>query len=191
MVKGYTNIHKKMEVIYRSFDKEFKSREEALAYEESVIQEKCKFKIGDIVFFLDRIECRLMKSVVNKIWLNEFDGELYAEVKEYDGALRVSDLYNQLPPLIYDLRQNLYEVTADADVASAAESSDDNKQTGLPGQPTGATGATVKTAGCSGQSDKTAVEKTAAVVETASDSTTASAAESNDKTSTDAINALF
>ena len=98
-----------MEVIYRSFDKEFKSREEALAYEESVIQEKCKYKIGDIVFFLDRIECRLMKSVVNKIWLNEFDGELYAEVKEYDGALRVSDLYNQLPPLIYDLRQNIFE----------------------------------------------------------------------------------
>lgn len=183
-----------MEVIYRSFDKEFKSREEALAYEQSVIREKCKYNIGDIVFFLDRIECRLMKSVVNKIWLNEFDGELYAEVKEYDGALRVSDLYNQLPPLIYDLRQNLYEVTADE--AATDDTGDDNKQTGHPKESTG--GPTVHTGGPSGQagkttgipveSDKTAVEKTAAVVETASDST---AVESNDKTSTDEENALF
>ena len=183
-----------MEVIYRSFDKEFKSREEALAYEESVIQEKCKFKIGDIVFFLDRIECRLMKSVVNKIWLNEFDGELYAEVKEYDGALRVSDLYNQLPPLIYDLRQNLYEVTTDE--AAADDTVDDNKQTGHPKESTG--GPTVQTGGPSGQagkssglpveSDSTAVEKATAVVETSSDST---AVESNDKTSTDEENALF
>lgn len=183
-----------MEVIYRSFDKEFKSREEALAYEQSVIREKCKYNIGDIVFFLDRIECRLMKSVVNKIWLNEFDGELYAEVKEYDGALRVSDLYNQLPPLIYDLRQNLYEVTADE--AATDDTGDDNKQTGHPKESTG--GPTVQTGGPSGQagkttgipveSDKTAVEKTAAVVETASDST---AVESNDKTSTDEENALF
>ena len=186
-----------MEVIYRSFDKEFKSREEALAYEQSVIQEKCKFKIGDIVFFLDRIECRLMKSVVNKIWLNEFDGELYAEVKEYDGALRVSDLYNQLPPLIYDLRQNLYEVTADE--AATDDTGDDNKQTGHPmestGGPTGQTGGPsgqpgqpVKATGISVESDKTAVEETAAVVETASDST---AVESNDKISTDEENALF
>ena len=183
-----------MEVIYKSFDKEFKSREEALAYEESVIQEKCKFKIGDIVFFLDRIECRLMKSVVNKIWLNEFDGELYAEVKEYDGALRVSDLYNQLPPLIYDLRQNLYEVTTDE--AAADDTGDDNKQTGHPKESTG--GPTVQTGGPSGQagksiglpveSDSTAVEKATAVVETSSDST---AVESNDKTSTDEENALF
>lgn len=183
-----------MEVIYRSFDKEFKSREEALAYEESVIQEKCKFKIGDIVFFLDRIECRLMKSVVNKIWLNEFDGELYAEVKEYDGALRVSDLYNQLPPLIYDLRQNLYEVTADE--AATDDTGDDNRQTGHPKESTG--GPTVQTGGPTGQpvkatgipveSDSTAVEETTAVVETASDST---AVESNDKTSTDEENALF
>lgn len=183
-----------MEVIYRSFDKEFKSREEALAYEQSVIREKCKYNIGDIVFFLDRIECRLMKSVVNKIWLNEFDGELYAEVKEYDGALRVSDLYNQLPPLIYDLRQNLYEVTADE--AATDDTGDDNKQTGHPKEST--VGPTVQTGGPSGQagkttgipveSDKTAVEKTAAVVETASDST---AVESNDKTSTDEENALF
>lgn len=186
-----------MEVIYRSFDKEFKSREEALAYEQSVIQEKCKFKIGDIVFFLDRIECRLMKSVVNKIWLNEFDGELYAEVKEYDGALRVSDLYNQLPPLIYDLRQNLYEVTADE--AATDDTGDDNKQTGHPKESTGVP--TVHTGGSSGQpgqpvkatgipveSDSTAVEETTAVVETASDST---AVESNDKTSTDEENALF
>lgn len=183
-----------MEVIYRSFDKEFKSREEALAYEQSVIREKCKYNIGDIVFFLDRIECRLMKSVVNKIWLNEFDGELYAEVKEYDGALRVSDLYNQLPPLIYDLRRNLYEVTADE--AATDDTGDGNKQTGHPKESTG--GPTVHTGGPSGQagkttgipveSDKTAVEKTAAVVETASDST---AVESNDKTSTDEENALF
>lgn len=183
-----------MEVIYRSFDKEFKSREEALAYEQSVIREKCKYNIGDIVFFLDRIECRLMKSVVNKIWLNEFDGELYAEVKEYDGALRVSDLYNQLPPLIYDLRQNLYEVTADE--AATDDTGDDNKQTGHPKESTG--GPTVHTGGPSGQagkttgipveSDKTAVEKTTAVVETASDST---AVESNDKISTDEENALF
>lgn len=183
-----------MEVIYRSFDKEFKSREEALAYEESVIQEKCKFKIGDIVFFLDRIECRLMKSVVNKIWLNEFDGELYAEVKEYDGALRVSDLYNQLPPLIYDLRQNLYEVTADE--ADTDDTGDDNKQTGHPKESTG--GPTVHTGGPSGQSGKTtelpvgpgstAVEESAAVVETSSNST---AVESNDETSTDEENALF
>lgn len=183
-----------MEVIYRSFDKEFKSREEALAYEQSVIREKCKYNIGDIVFFLDRIECRLMKSVVNKIWLNEFDGELYAEVKEYDGALRVSDLYNQLPPLIYDLRQNLYEVTADE--AATDDTGDGNKQTGHPKESTG--GPTVHTGGPSGQagkttgipveSDKTAVEKTAAVVETASDST---AVESNDKISTDEENALF
>lgn len=179
-----------MEVIYRSFDKEFKSREEALAYEESVIQEKCKFKIGDIVFFLDRIECRLMKSVVNKIWLNEFDGELYAEVKEYDGALRVSDLYNQLPPLIYDLRQNLYEVTADE--AADDDTGDDNNQTGHPkestGGPTGQPGQPVKATGISVESDSTAVEETAAVVETASDST---AVESNDMTSTDEENALF
>lgn len=183
-----------MEVIYRSFDKEFKSREEALAYEQSVIREKCKYNIGDIVFFLDRIECRLMKSVVNKIWLNEFDGELYAEVKEYDGALRVSDLYNQLPPLIYDLRQNLYEVTADE--AATDDTGDGNKQTGHPKESTG--GPTVHTGGPSGQagkssglsmeSDKTAVEETAAVVETTSDST---AVESNDKTSTDEENALF
>lgn len=186
-----------MEVIYRSFDKEFKSREEALAYEESVIQEKCKYKIGDIVFFLDRIECRLMKSVVNKIWLNEFDGELYAEVKEYDGALRVSDLYNQLPPLIYDLRQNLYEVPADE--AATDDTGDDNKQTGHPkestggptvhtGGPSGQPGQPVKATGISVESDKTAVEETADVVETASDST---AVESNDKTSTDEENALF
>ena len=179
-----------MEVIYRSFDKEFKSREEALAYEESVIQEKCKFKIGDIVFFLDRIECRLMKSVVNKIWLNEFDGELYAEVKEYDGALRVSDLYNQLPPLIYDLRQNLYEVPADE--AATDDTGDDNKQTGHPmestGGPSGQPGQPVKATGISVESDSTAVEETAAVVETASDST---AVESNDKISTDEENALF
>lgn len=185
-----------MEVIYRSFDKEFKSREEALAYEESVIQEKCKFKIGDIVFFLDRIECRLMKSVVNKIWLNEFDGELYAEVKEYDGALRVSDLYNQLPPLIYDLRQNLYEVTADE---AADDTSDDNKQTGHPkestggptvqtGVPTGQPGQPGKITGITVESDSTAVEETTAVVETSSDST---AVKSNDETSTDEENALF
>lgn len=183
-----------MEVIYRSFDKEFKSREEALAYEQSVIREKCKYNIGDIVFFLDRIECRLMKSVVNKIWLNEFDGELYAEVKEYDGALRVSDLYNQLPPLIYDLRQNLYEVTADE--AATDDTGDGNKQTGHPKESTG--GPTVHTGGPSGQpvkatgisveSDSTAVEETTAVVETSSDST---AVESNDKTSTDEENALF
>lgn len=179
-----------MEVIYRSFDKEFKSREEALAYEESVIQEKCKYKIGDIVFFLDRIECRLMKSVVNKIWLNEFDGELYAEVKEYDGALRVSDLYNQLPPLIYDLRQNLYEVPADE--SAADDTGDDNKQTGHPKESTGHTGGTSgqaeKTTGQPVESDSTAVEETAAVVETSSDST---AVESNDETSTDEENALF
>lgn len=190
-----------MEIIYRSFDKEFKSREEALAYEESVIQEKCKYKIGDIVFFLDRIECRLMKSVVNKIWLNEFDGELYAEVKEYDGALRVSDLYNQLPPLIYDLRQNLYEVPADE--AATDDTGDDNKQTGHPKESTGGPtvqtgGPTVHTGGPSGQagkssglpveSDSTAVEESAAVVETASDST---AVENNDETSIDEGNALF
>lgn len=184
-----------MEVIYRSFDKEFKSREEALAYEESVIQEKCKYKIGDIVFFLDRIECRLMKSVVNKIWLNEFDGELYAEVKEYDGALRVSDLYNQLPPLIYDLRQNLYEVTADE--AATDDTGDDNKQTGHPKESTGGPtvqtgGPTVHTGGPSGQAGKSSglpVESdNTAVVETSSNST---AVESNDDTSTDEENALF
>lgn len=189
-----------MEVIYRSFDKEFKSREEALAYEESVIQEKCKYKIGDIVFFLDRIECRLMKSFVNKIWLNEFDGELYAEVKEYDGALRVSDLYNQLPPLIYDLRQNLYEVSADEAAAgdedatgeTGDDTDDDNKQSGHPSESSGHTGGPigqqVKHTGAPVESDSTAVEKTTAVMETASDST---AVESNDKTSTDEENALF
>lgn len=177
-----------MEVIYRSFDKEFKSREEALAYEQSVIREKCKYNIGDIVFFLDRIECRLMKSVVNKIWLNEFDGELYAEVKEYDGALRVSDLYNQLPPLIYDLRQNLYEVTADE--AATDDTGDDNKQTGHPKESTG--GPTVQTGVPSGQAGKSSglpVESdNTAVVETSSNST---AVESNDDTSTDEENALF
>ena len=184
-----------MEVIYRSFDKEFKSREEALAYEESVIREKCKYNIGDIVFFLDRIECRLMKSVVNKIWLNEFDGELYAEVKEYDGALRVSDLYNQLPPLIYDLRQNLYEVPADE--ADTDDTGDDNKQTGHPKESTGGPtvqtgGPTVHTGGPSGQAGKSSglpVESdNTAVVETSSNST---AVESNDETSTDEENALF
>ena len=159
-----------------------------MAYEQSVIREKCKFKIGDIVFFLDRIECRLMKSVVNKIWLNEFDGELYAEVKEYDGALRVSDLYNQLPPLIYDLRQNLYEVPADEDATD--DTGDDNKQTGHPKESTG--GPTVHTGGPSGQAGKSSglpVESdSTAVVEASSNST---AVESNDDTSTDEENALF
>ena len=98
-----------MEVIYRTYGKEFTSKKEALEYEKEQIKNKCKFNVGDEVFFLDKIDCRLMKSYVVKIWINEFDKEFYANVAEYSGVIKVSELYNQLPPLIYDLRQNIFE----------------------------------------------------------------------------------
>ena len=100
-----------MEVIYRAFDKEFTSEKEALEYEKSKIEENCKFKVGEEVFFLDKIDCRLMQSYIVQIKINEYDKEFYAVVAGYDGVLRMNDLYKKINPLIYDLRQNMYVVT--------------------------------------------------------------------------------
>ena len=100
-----------MQVIYRAFDKEFTSEKEALEYEKSKIEENCKFKVGEEVFFLDKIDCRLMQSYIVQIKMNEYDKEFYAVVSGYDGVRRMNDLYKKINPLIYDLRQNMYVVT--------------------------------------------------------------------------------
>lgn len=100
-----------MQVIYRAFDKEFTSEKEALEYENSKIEENCKFRVGEEVFFLDKIDCRLMQSYIVQIKINEYDKEFYAVVAGYDGVLRMNDLYKKINPLIYDLRQNMYVVT--------------------------------------------------------------------------------